>query len=202
MISKNTFRLAAWTRSWIARWIAGSILATSLAHAQPTAGSAGQPGAKSAPAPSAPAGTKSSGPGSSSGTAAGAAKSAPPIVPMGSEAAIRAVLERQQFDWNRGDTDGFLIGYAPDAVFVSDAITRGLEQLRVRYQSHYPTRASMGTLTFSDIEVHMIDASNAYVLGHFRLQRDSEGGGDTQGVYSLLFKKTVKGWKIVLDHTS
>ena len=118
------------------------------------------------------------------------------------EAQIRAVLERQQFDWNRGDTDGFLLGYANDAVFVSDKVTRGLDELRVRYQSHYPTRASMGQLSFSDIEVHIIDAANAYVIGLYHLKRDAEGGGDTNGVYTLLFKKTVKGWKIVLDHTT
>jgi uncharacterized protein (TIGR02246 family) len=118
-----------------------------------------------------------------------------------SEAAIRAVRDRQAFDWNRGDTEGFLIGYAPDAVFVGDKITRGIEELRVRYQSHYPTRASMGKLTFSDVEVHMIDPNDAYVIGRFRLQRDADGGGDTQGVYTLLFKRTPKGWKIVVDHT-
>jgi uncharacterized protein (TIGR02246 family) len=118
------------------------------------------------------------------------------------EAAIRAVLDRQAFDWNRGDTEGFLTGYAPEAVFVSDQITRGLEKVRVRYQSHYPTRASMGTLTFSDIEVHSIDPNNAYVIGRFQLKRDADGGGDTQGVYTLFFKRTPKGWKIVLDHTS
>jgi len=122
--------------------------------------------------------------------------------PVGAEAQIRAILERQQFDWNRGDTDGFLVGYADDAVFVSDKITHGLEEIRVRYQSHYPTRASMGQLSFSDIEVHMIDPANAYVIGLWRLKRDADGGGDTNGVYTLLFKKTVKGWKIALDHTT
>jgi uncharacterized protein (TIGR02246 family) len=131
-------------------------------------------------------------------TPAAAASKAVPTT----EAAIRAVLDRQAFDWNRGDTEGFLTGYAPEAVFVSDQITRGLEKVRVRYQSHYPTRASMGTLTFSDIEVHSIDPNNAYVIGRFQLKRDAEGGGDTQGVYTLFFKRTPKGWKIVLDHTS
>jgi ketosteroid isomerase-like protein len=125
-----------------------------------------------------------------------------PSAPLGPEAQIRAILERQEFDWNRGDTDGFLLGYADDAVFVSDKITRGIEEVRVRYQSHYPTRASMGKLSFSDVEVHLIDPTNAYVIGLWRLQRDAEGGGDTNGVYTLLFKKTVKGWKIFLDHTT
>jgi uncharacterized protein (TIGR02246 family) len=120
----------------------------------------------------------------------------------GTEAQIFAVLEKQAADWNSGDTDGFLTGYADDAIFVGDKITRGIEELRVRYQSHYPTRASMGTLTFTDIEVHIIDGTHAYVIGRYHLKRDPEGGGDSTGVYSLLFKKTPKGWKIAVDHTS
>jgi ketosteroid isomerase-like protein len=85
---------------------------------------------------------------------------------------------------------------------VGEKITRGLDQVRVRYQTHYPTRASMGKLTFSDVEVHMINSDNAYVIGRYHLDRDQESGGDANGVYTLLFKRTPKGWKIVLDHTS
>lgn len=118
------------------------------------------------------------------------------------ETAIRAVLERQQFDWNRGDTDGYLLGYDPATIYVSDKITKGLDELRVRYQSHYPTRGSMGHLTFSDVEVHMISADYAYVIGRWRLERKPEDGGDTGGVYTLIFKRTPRGWKIVVDHTS
>jgi ketosteroid isomerase-like protein len=123
-------------------------------------------------------------------------------VTPGAQAQIRSVLERQTVDWNRGDTDGFLLGYDPKVVFVGEKITRGLDEVRVRYQTHYPTRASMGTLTFSDLEIQMIDASNALVIGRWRLQRNAEGGGDTGGVFTLLFRKTAKGWKIVVDHTS
>jgi uncharacterized protein (TIGR02246 family) len=134
--------------------------------------------------------------------AAAAAKPVASASPATVEAAIRAIMERQVFDWNRGDTDGFLLAYADDAIFVSDTITRGLEKLRARYQSHYPTRASMGKLTFSDLEIKMIDANAALVIGRFKLERDAEGGGDSQGVYTLLFKRGPKGWKIAVDHTS
>ena len=127
---------------------------------------------------------------------------APPSAPASNEAQIRAVLSRQMVDWNRGDTEGFLLGYDPKTIFVGEKITRGLEQVRVRYQTHYPTRVSMGKLTFSDLEIHMIDPAHAFVIGHWRLERTQEGGGDTGGVYSLLFQKTAKGWKIILDHTS
>jgi uncharacterized protein (TIGR02246 family) len=138
--------------------------------------------------------------------AAGAAKSAPKAAAAkGSttaEAAIRAVLERQETDWNRGDTEGFLLGYDADTTFVGDKVTKGLDELRVRYQSHYPTRASMGHLTFSDLEVHMLGPEYAYVIGHWRLERKAEDGGETSGMYTRLFKHTPRGWKIIVDHTS
>jgi uncharacterized protein (TIGR02246 family) len=181
MISKKTLCLPAQA---IFASILPALILTPPAFAQPPA----PPAPKASPPKATPGDT----------TPPAAASRAVPTT----EAAIRAVLDRQAFDWNRGDTEGFLTGYAPEAVFVSDQITRGLEKVRVRYQSHYPTRASMGTLTFSDIEVHSIDPNNAYVIGRFQLKRGAEGGGDTQGVYTLFFKRTPKGWKIVLDHTS
>jgi ketosteroid isomerase-like protein len=115
---------------------------------------------------------------------------------------VKAVLNKQVEVWNRGDTDGFLEGYASDTVFVGEKMTRGVEDLKRRYQEHYPTRASMGKLSFYDLEVHEMGKDFAYVIGRWRLERDKEGGGDVSGVYSLVFKKTAVGWKIVLDHTN
>jgi ketosteroid isomerase-like protein len=131
-----------------------------------------------------------------------ATKAAPKSAPQNADTAIRAVLERQQTDWNRGDTEGFLLGYDDSAIFVGDKISKGLEELRVRYQSHYPTRAYMGHLTFSDLDIHAISAEYSYVIGRWRLERKPEDGGDTEGTFTLLFKHTARGWKIVLDHTS
>jgi|SRR5580700_10182699 uncharacterized protein (TIGR02246 family) len=141
-------------------------------------------------------------PAAAAGTAKSAPKAAAAKASPTAEAAIRAVLERQQTDWNRGDTEGFLLGYDTDTTFVGEKITKGLEELRVRYQSHYPTRGSMGHLTFSDLDVHMLGADYAYVIGHWRLERKAEDGGETGGVYTLLFKHTPRGWKIIVDHTS
>jgi uncharacterized protein (TIGR02246 family) len=118
------------------------------------------------------------------------------------ESQIRAVLYRQQTAWNRGDTEAFLEGYASDTTFVGDKITRGLNELRVRYQTHYPTMSSMGKLTFSDLEVHLLGTDNAYVIGRWRVERPAEAGGDAGGIFTLIFRHTEKGWKIILDHTT
>ncbi len=115
---------------------------------------------------------------------------------------VRAVLNKQVAAWNRGDTDGFLDGYASDTVFVGEKMTRGVEDLKKRYQEHYPTRAAMGKLGFYDLEIHPMGKDYAYVIGRWQLERDKDGGGNVSGVYSLVFRKTAIGWKIVLDHTN
>jgi uncharacterized protein (TIGR02246 family) len=118
------------------------------------------------------------------------------------EEQVRAVLDKQVEAWNKGDTDAFLDGYSVDTVFVGEKMTRGVEDLKRRYQSRYPTRAAMGKLGFYDLEIHAMGKDFAYVIGRWQLERDKEGGGNVSGVYSLVFRRTAIGWKIVLDHTN
>src|SRR5437868_14899362 len=85
-------------------------------------------------------------------------------------AQIRAVLHAQQDAWNRGDIDGFMNGYARSGstVFVSeDAVRRGWENVRERYLKKYSDRAKMGLLTFSDLEITLLDSDSAVVLGRW-----------------------------------
>ena len=119
-----------------------------------------------------------------------------------SEAAIRAVLDAQRDAWNRGDIEGYMDGYdrSPDTVFVSgDRINRGWQMVLDRYKKSYDSREKMGVLTFSDIEITMLSKDAAVVLGRWRLKRASD---EPHGTFTLLFRKTKAGWKIVHDHTS
>jgi ketosteroid isomerase-like protein len=50
--------------------------------------------------------------------------------------------------------------------------------------------------------VKLLGGDYASVIGQFHLKRTAAGGGDTSGVFSLLFHQTGAGWRIVLDHTS
>ena len=117
-------------------------------------------------------------------------------------AAIRAVLEAQTAAWNRGDIEGFMDGYArsPDIVFVSgDSLTHGWQTVLDRYKKGYDTRAKMGTLQFSDLEVNVISKDAAVVTGRWQLTR----AGDTpKGRFTLIFRRLKEGWRIVHDHTS
>ncbi len=120
------------------------------------------------------------------------------------EQAIRAVLDAQQAAWNRGDIEGFMTGYeASDATtFVGLTVTHGYQQVLENYHHRYPGRANMGQLAFSELEVKPLGSNYAAVIGKWRLARETNAGGDTGGIFTLLLHKTARGWKIILDHTN
>ena len=117
-------------------------------------------------------------------------------------AALRAVLDSQQDAWNRGDIESFMDGYArsSDIVFVSgDSLTHGWQTVHDRYKKNYDSRDKMGTLTFSDLEVTVMSDNAAVMVGRWHLQRSND---EPHGRFTLIFRKTKQGWKIVHDHTS
>jgi uncharacterized protein (TIGR02246 family) len=120
------------------------------------------------------------------------------------EQEIRKVLDDQVAAWNRGDIAAFATGYndSPDTVFIGKTVARGYGQMVERYKKTYPTPEKMGKLGFSDLEFRILDAKYVDVIGHFHLERTDAGGGNAEGVFTLLFQKTAKGWKIIQDHTS
>jgi ketosteroid isomerase-like protein len=118
------------------------------------------------------------------------------------EQAIRAVLEAQAAAWNRGDIEGYMDGYdrSPKTEFVGgDSITRGWQQVLDQYKKRYDSREKMGSLTFSDLEITVLSDDAALVLGRWRLKRAND---EPHGTFTLLFRQTKAGWRIVHDHTS
>ena len=114
------------------------------------------------------------------------------------------VLTAQERDWNRGDLDGYAKGYkdSPDILFVGRQISRGYQQMLLDYHGNYPTREAMGTLSFSELEPHVLDDHFVVVLGKYHLDRSKKVGGSADGIFSLVMEKTDKGWKIIVDHTT
>ncbi len=118
------------------------------------------------------------------------------------EAAIRAVLDAQRDAWNRGDLEGYMDGYdrSPNTEFVGgDTITRGWQTVLDRYKKNYNSREKMGVLTFSELEITLLSKDAALVLGRWHLKRAND---EPHGTFSLLFRKTKAGWRIVHDHSS
>jgi ketosteroid isomerase-like protein len=115
---------------------------------------------------------------------------------------IRKVMDEQSVAWNNGDIDGFMKGYwnSPDLTFVSGTnVTKGWQQTLDRYKKGYDSKAKMGVLTFSDLEITLLNKDSAVVLGKWSLKRESD---NPNGLFTLTFRKFKEGWRIILDHTS
>jgi uncharacterized protein (TIGR02246 family) len=120
------------------------------------------------------------------------------------ETAIRQLLSQQAADWNRGDVDAFMKGYedSPSTTFVGQTVEYGYATIRDRYKKLYTTPAAMGKLAISHLAIRVLDSEYAIATGNFHLERTQAGGGNADGIFSLLLKKEPQGWKIILDHSN
>lgn len=121
------------------------------------------------------------------------------------EADIRALLEKQKDDWNKGNLEEFMKGYwrSPKLTFYSGGSKReGYDNVLERYRKTYQSDGrEMGQLVFSNVEVDMLGKKGAVVRGRFDLTMSN--GKKAGGLYTLILRKFKKeGWKIIHDHTS
>jgi ketosteroid isomerase-like protein len=117
-------------------------------------------------------------------------------------AAVRAVIEAQQAAWNRGDIEGFMAGYerAETTTFVSgDTVTQGWQTVLERYKKSYDSREKMGTLAFSELDLKPLSPFYVLADGRWQLTRANDA---PHGRFTLLFRRTSNGWRIVHDTTT
>lgn len=117
-------------------------------------------------------------------------------------AAVRAVIEAQQAAWNRGDIEAFMDGYAREetTTFVSgDTVTHGWQTVLDGYKRRYDSRAKMGTLSFTELDFKPLSEFYVMATGRWQLARETD---PPHGRFTLIFRRTLKGWRIVHDHTS
>ena len=115
---------------------------------------------------------------------------------------IRAVIDSQARAWNDGDLARFMEAYDKSSRtrFASGGdVNVGFQTVFDRYRKRYGDRSAMGTLTFSDLDITVLAPDAAVVFGRYRLQREKD---TPTGLFTLLFRKTGAGWRIVHDHTS
>lgn len=112
------------------------------------------------------------------------------------------IVQTQAVAWNEGDIDEFMGAYwnSEKLSFSSGGKThRGWKTTRDRYKKNYPDAATMGKLTFSDLEVEMLGEEAALMLGRWHLKRAEPAGGN----FSLVWRRFDDGqWLIIHDHSS
>ena len=115
---------------------------------------------------------------------------------------IEKVLTEQAAAWNNGDIEAYMAGYlqSDSLRFASGGnVSYGWQTTLNRYQKGYPDKATMGKLIFSNIDIELISPDTAIVFGKWELEREND---HPWGLFTLVFKKTDEGWRIVHDHTS
>lgn len=116
--------------------------------------------------------------------------------------AIQQVLETQAAAWNRGDLEGFMDGYwkSDDLTFFADKPEHGWQATLDRYRKRYQGEGrEMGTLSFGETTIDVLGPDSAWVRGRWQLATKQ---GALGGLFTLIFKKTPDGWRIIHDHTS
>jgi ketosteroid isomerase-like protein len=116
--------------------------------------------------------------------------------------AIQAILQNQTAAWNKGDLDAFMAGYWKNdsLIFIGKSgPTYGYKNTLANYKKNYPDANYMGKLHFDIVSIKPLGKHYFFVIGKWYLKRSI---GDVNGVYTLVFRKTKTGWKIISDHSS
>jgi len=114
---------------------------------------------------------------------------------------IKAVLMDQQEAWNAFDIPKFMEGYwkSEKLSFIgSRGITRGWQQTLDNYIKSYPDPAAMGKLDFEVIQLDVLSAEHAIMIGRYTLFREKD---TPTGLFTLRWNKIDGDWKIVSDQT-
>lgn len=115
---------------------------------------------------------------------------------------IQNILSNQTKSWNNGNLESFMSGYleSDSLVFIGKSgPTYGYANTLANYKKGYPDTSHMGKLNFDIISMKALNTNHYFVIGKWHLTRSV---GNINGVFTLLFRKTKDGWKIIADHSS
>lgn len=121
-------------------------------------------------------------------------------------AEVQQVLEASALAWSRGDLDGFMHCYedAPSTTYLKrDGVVEGYKAIHDMYAARFGgDTASLGRLSMSLLNVRTLGSDFALVTGRYVLQRPAAAGGEAGGLFTLVFRRSAAGWRIISDHTS
>ena len=116
--------------------------------------------------------------------------------------AIKQVLTTQQIYWNNGDIEGFMLGYWNSEKFEfssENGTTYGWESTLERYKESYPTKESMGELSFEILDVKLTSDTTAVLDGEWELIRKND---NPKGSFIFKFQKIENNWLIIRDYST
>jgi uncharacterized protein (TIGR02246 family) len=121
--------------------------------------------------------------------------------PVADTREIRATMDRQVQAWNNGNIEGFMAGYWKSDSFTFQSGNKrliGWDNLMAMYKKNYAGE-KMGKLKFTDIQIKTLANDVYLILGRWQVTtKDSQ----KEGLFTLIFKRIGKDWKIIHDHSS
>jgi ketosteroid isomerase-like protein len=114
---------------------------------------------------------------------------------------IRAIMDHQVNEWNKGNVEGFMSGYwkSENMTFQSgNKRLNGYGALSAMYKKNY-AGAKMGKLTFKDIVIKPLGKNIYIVLGRWNVKTEAS---EKEGLFTLIIRKIKNQWKIIHDHSS
>lgn len=118
------------------------------------------------------------------------------------EAQIRAATRASSEAWNRGDLRGHLAIYVDSVTFMTRTGPRpGVAAIEESFtRTYFRDGRPKQQLRFEQTVVRPLGRDAALETGRFILS----GGGEAEqsGWFSLVWVRTVQGWRVVHDHSS
>ncbi len=125
---------------------------------------------------------------------------------MEDRSAVVAALDASAAAWSKGDLGSFMQLYHDDSevIYVSEnTFLRGFDAIREMYESRFGVSAPrMGHLSLSVLAYQPLGADYALVTGRYGLERSIDSGGNSDGFFTMVLRRTDRGWKIIFDHAS
>jgi ketosteroid isomerase-like protein len=115
-------------------------------------------------------------------------------------ASIITAMHQSARYWNEGNLDAFMSLYDTAATFMMLSGPVGISGMRENYQKgFFNGTMPKQQLSYDDLVIRPLGKNYALLTGRFLLTGNNLK--DRTGRYTLVFKYTRKGWKILHDHS-
>ena len=118
------------------------------------------------------------------------------------ETIIMDKLMNQAKCWNDANIECFMEDYwkNEDLMYIGkNGVTYGWQKTLDNYKKKYPTKNEMGLLKFDVVKLERLNDGYYFMVGKWHLTREL---GNTEGHFSLVWKKIENEWVIIADHSS
>lgn len=117
------------------------------------------------------------------------------------KAELIKAMDQATVDWNKGNLDGYMALYAPNATMMMPTGRVGLSAIRDLYVKYYFENGQpKQELAYTNYEVTMLGKNYALLTGGFTLKANSKFK-ERKGTFSLVFVHDKTGWKLLHDHS-